>query len=67
MASSPYRGSNVNRIKQHNLQLILLILLHDRTISRVQLAKKTNLSNSTISNLISELIQQGIVSEYDTR
>lgn len=50
-------------IKLHNLQLILLTLLHDQKISRVQLAQKTNLSNSTISNLISELIQQGIVVE----
>jgi len=63
MPSNSYKGSNINLVKLHNLQVILLILLHDQAISRVQLAQKTNLSNATISNLISELIQQGIVSE----
>lgn len=63
MQNNSYKGSNINSIKLHNLQMILLILLHDQNISRVQLAQKTNLSNSTISNLIAELIQQGVVSE----
>ncbi len=63
MPHNRYKGSNINLVKLHNMQVILLILLHDQTISRVQLAQKTNLSNATISNLISELIQQGIVSE----
>jgi N-acetylglucosamine repressor len=63
MPNHSYQGSNINLVKLHNMQVILLILLHDQNISRVQLAQKTNLSNSTISNLISELIQQGIVSE----
>ena len=56
-------GSNVNLMKLHNLQAVLMSLLHDRSISRTRLAQKTHLSNSTISNLISELIEQGIVSE----
>ncbi len=63
MISLGYTGSNVNLLKLHNLQVILLTLLHDRVISRTKLAQKTHLSNSTISNLISELIQQGMVSE----
>jgi glucokinase-like ROK family protein len=58
-----FTGSNGNLLKLHNLQVILLTLLHDRVISRTKLAQITHLSNSTISNLISELIQQGIVSE----
>lgn len=52
-------------MKMHNLQVVLLALLHNPNISRVMLAQKTNLSNSTISNLISELIHQEIVSEQD--
>lgn len=65
MIGNHFVGSNINSIKSHNLQVVLLTLLHHPNISRVLLAQKTNLSNSTISNLISDLIQQGIVSELD--
>ena len=43
--------------------MILLSLLNEPSLSRVQLAKKTNLSNTTITKIISELINQGIVFE----
>ncbi len=66
MLNAMFKGSNNNLIKAHNLQVVLLSLLHDNEISRVQLAQKTNLSNSTISNLIAELIEQGIVTEGAT-
>ncbi len=65
MPKNNYLGSNINLVKTHNMQMILLSLLHDESISHVQLAQKTNLSSSTISNLINELIQQGVVSEID--
>lgn len=63
MAEPTYMGSNINLVKAHNLQAILLSLLHDEEISRVELAKRTYLSNTTITNLISELIDAQIVSE----
>jgi len=50
-------------MKAHNLRAILLALLNTEYISRVQLAKLTGLSTTTITNLISELIEQGIVIE----
>lgn len=65
MIGNSFTGSNINSMKMHNLQVVLLALLHNPKISRVLLAQKTSLSNSTISNLISELIHQGIVSEQD--
>ncbi|NTV36266.1 MAG: ROK family transcriptional regulator, partial [Anaerolineaceae bacterium] len=49
----------------HNLQVVLLSLLAESPLSRVQIAKKTMLSNTTITNLITELINQGIISEID--
>lgn len=60
-----YQGTNINLVKQHNLQVVLLTLLHDSHLSRVQIAQKTGLSNTTITNLISELIGQGIVAEIE--
>jgi glucokinase-like ROK family protein len=56
-------GSNINKVKAHNLQAVLLRLLNERSLSRVQLARDTELSNTTITNLVSELIEQGIVTE----
>lgn len=63
MAELNFQGSNINFVKLHNLRVILLSLLNEPSLSRVQLAQKTNLSNTTITNLISELIHQGIVEE----
>lgn len=63
MAQANLHGSNINLVKQHNLQVILLCLLYEPVLSRVQLAERTNLSNTTITNLIAELISLGIVQE----
>ena len=65
MTQPNFQGSNLNLVKQHNLQAILLNLLYEPVLSRVQLARRLNLSNTTITNLIAELINQGIVTEID--
>jgi len=55
-------GSNPSTVKSHNLRAVLLALLrHD--LSRVRLAQLTGLSTTTITNLVSELLEQGIVVE----
>src|SRR5665648_259114 len=56
-------GSNINLVKAHNIQVVLLNLLNEESLSRVQLARRTKLSNTTITNLVSELIDQGIIVE----
>jgi glucokinase-like ROK family protein len=56
-------GSNINLIKAHNLRAILCALLQDEQLSRVELAEKLSLSNTTITNLTSELLEQDIVLE----
>ena len=63
MTQANLQGSNINLVKQHNLQVILLNLLYEPVLSRSQLAKQTRLSNTTITNLIAELINEGIVTE----
>lgn len=63
MAEPTYLGSNINLVKAHNLQAILLSLLHEGELSRVELARRTYLSSTTITNLIAELIEAQIVSE----
>ena len=56
-------GSNINKVKEHNLQAILFGLLNEPGLSRVQLARVTNLSNTTITNLVAQLMEQGIIVE----
>lgn len=59
-------GSNSSTVKLHNLQAILYALLRHEHISRVHLAEITGLSTTTITNLITELLAQGIVVEEGT-
>lgn len=61
--NQPLSGSNINLVKAHNIQVVLLNLLNEESLSRVQLARRTRLSNTTITNLVAELIDQGIIVE----
>lgn len=63
--SESLTGSNINLVKAHNVQAILLSLLYDGLISRVGLAEKLSLSNTTITNITSELLDQGIIKENE--
>ena len=56
-------GHGIGNIKAHNLRAVLLTLLHQGPTSRVRLAQLTGLSSTTITNLIADLLDQGIVAE----
>lgn len=56
-------GSNVSSMKRHNLSAVLRILLRCQPISRARLVELTGLSSTTITNLTSELLEQGLVAE----
>ena len=58
-------GNNIVSVKEHNLQVVLLSLLYEEKLSRIELAKQIHLSNTTITNLISELLDEGLVTESD--
>jgi predicted NBD/HSP70 family sugar kinase len=63
--NSSLLGSNIVTVKAHNMQVVLLNLLYEGFLSRSELAKRTNLSNTTITNLITELLEDGLVQECD--
>ncbi|MEM7032261.1 MAG: ROK family transcriptional regulator [Chloroflexota bacterium] len=63
MSHTALLGNNIIKVKAHNLQIILRILLQHEPVSRVQLAELTGLSSTTITNLIAELQDQDIVVE----
>jgi glucokinase-like ROK family protein len=56
-------GSNISKVKAHNVRAVLSMLRQHEYASRAYLAELTGLSTTTISNLVSELLAQGIVSE----
>lgn len=56
-------GSNASTVKSHNLRAVLLMLLRHEYVSRVRLAELSGLSTTTITNLVSELLDQGLVAE----
>ena len=60
-----FPGSNLNLVKVHNLQAILLSFLYNETISRVELARQTSLSTTTITNFTAELLADGIIVEEE--
>ncbi len=56
-------GGNVTTVKSHNRRAVLLMLRQHEPTSRTRLAQLTGLSTTTITNLIAELLAQGIVAE----
>jgi predicted NBD/HSP70 family sugar kinase len=60
-------GGNNSEIKQQNVSAILLNLLHYKRLSRIQLAQQIGVSTSTITNLVSELINANLVQEEGSR
>ncbi len=59
------KGSNLDRLRVHNLSVILKRLHHDGPISRSSLATATGLNRSTVTILVNELIERGLAVELD--
>lgn len=59
-------GSSSSSIKSHNMRAVLLTLLRHPQASRVYIADLIGLSTTTVTNLITELLEQGIVAEDGT-
>ncbi len=54
-------GGNALALKANNMRLLLLTLLRRQPIARVRLARATQLSTTTVTNLVAELMEEGIV------
>lgn len=51
------------RIRKYHYFLLLSLIQKHKEISRVQLARQTNISNTTVGKIIKELIKDGLVKE----
>ncbi|ABU56607.1 ROK family transcriptional regulator [Roseiflexus castenholzii] len=49
--------------KNHNSRLVLRIIYEDEAISRADIARKTGLTRTTVSTVVGELIEQGLIEE----
>lgn len=57
------KGSNLDRLRAHNLSAVLVRLHRDGPISRSTLASTTGLNRSTVTILVNELIELGLAVE----
>ena len=58
-------GSNRDLVRQHNLSAVLRLLRKHGTMSRSSLAQRTELNRSTISDLVTELEELGLIHESE--
>jgi len=56
-------GMNNEDVQRLNRCLVIQLLLEKNPISRVELAKRTGLKKATITNIINEFIEMGIIEE----
>ncbi|BDZ48124.1 sugar kinase [Frondihabitans sucicola] len=59
------RGSNPDRVRQHNLSTVLGLVHRSQGVSRSQLTLATGLNRSTIAALVGELTDAGLVRESE--
>ena len=70
MGHVEHRGASLNWVtgrpellKEINRRLVFDILKNERSVSRPQLARQTNLSRATIAVIVDELLKRGLVTE----
>jgi predicted NBD/HSP70 family sugar kinase len=56
-------GSNMTSIKQHNQALVLKLIASNPGLSRIGIARISQLSKMTVSNVVAHLIESDIVEE----
>ena len=56
-------GKNMEDIQRMNRDLLVRLLINGEVTSRIALAKKSNLKQATISNIVCDFIEWGLVTE----
>ena len=57
------RKATQQQTKDHNKRLILKTIYNDEAISRASIARTTHLTRTTVSSIVAELIDDGLVAE----
>ena len=61
--SAPVRRADQRAVRKSNLSLVARRIAEAGALSRAQLAKLTGLNKTTVSSLVAELIERGVVTE----
>ena len=61
--SAPVRRVDQRAVRKSNLSLVARRIAEAGSLSRAQLAKSTGLNKTTVSSLVAELIERGVVAE----
>lgn len=61
--SKPMKKSNQEETRQHNSRLVLNTIYHSGEISRVEIARRTQLTRTTVSAIVAEFLETGLVVE----
>src|SRR3954468_18787 len=62
-SSAPARRADQRAVRKSNLSLVARRIAEAGSLSRAQLAKSTGLNKTTVSSLVAELMERGVVSE----
>ncbi|MDJ0312480.1 ROK family transcriptional regulator [Arthrobacter sp. H35-D1] len=65
-ASQRPRPGSQSALRHHNEQLVIAMLLEQRTLSQAELARATGLSTATISNIVKALCARGMATTRPT-
>src|SRR5687767_4756515 len=60
-------GTNLLYTKQYNLRIVAQVIRVAGPISRAEIARRTSLTGQTVSNLVRELVDLGLVAEAERR
>jgi predicted NBD/HSP70 family sugar kinase len=63
----PQLGANPERARSHNKQLVLRAIRHVGTAGRAEIARASGLSTQAVSNIISDLLGEGLLIEQGVR
>ena len=61
----PKTGVNNKLLKQRNRGLLLKLIATGECSSRIELAQKTGLAKMTVSNIVSEFLENGMLEELE--
>lgn len=67
MTATATAGTNQQRSKSHNRGLVLRLISTGAGITRQQITNSTGLTKMTTTNIVTELMQSGIVSEAEVK
>lgn len=59
----PTRKATHQQTKQHNLNLVLKTIFDNESISRAEIARVTKLTRATVSDMVANLVEEGLVEE----